>query len=869
MDQPDLAPPAAPAPGGFGATVKVFVLCGAMAAATVVLLFWGPLAGLGTLHPVGSKPLALAVLIALFVAVNLAPLSVRWGGQVTLVVLSEIPLLLGLAIVAPWALVATRLAADAFVFGLVRHQSAPKLAYNMTSGAIAAASAATVYRVMLGSDSAIGVYGWLAGAAALTAASALSYLGIRVVTRLYGRSQSHNLASEAVSSTLVLLASICLAFVVLDAAWADPWGILPLILVGGLVVFAYRGYLRLTDRFGALEQLYDFTRSVGSAKLESASTCWAILEQVQTLMRTRRAELVVVDETAGVSRFVLDGDRRSMPEGGPLSENSVVADVVRRRESFLYSSGPYRRTESSSIDDYLGEFHDALVVPLQITERAVGALVALDRPDGSKNFDEDDKRLLEAMAGQAGTTLERARLIEELRFEAEAKSYQATHDPLTGLANRTLFLERAASSLAESGRAAIALLDLDRFKDVNDSLGHGTGDQLICQVARCLVEAAGGRATVARLGGDEFAIVIPGITGPEEAVGVVRDLEAALSTPLEVEGITLAVTASAGISISPEHGNDVATLLQHADIAMYSAKARHTGIELFSAAEDRIKYRLLLGGQLAASLTAGDHLSVMYQPKASFETGEVTGVEALARWHHPEYGPARADEFISLAEQMGLVCQIRDCVLDMACHHIAQLRREGMQVKLAVNLSGRDLSDPSLISNVEQRLAESGLPPQALTLEITETELMSDINEARIVLAELVQLGVHIAVDDYGTGYSSLAYLHRLPLDELKLDRSYVSNVAHDEGDAIIVRSSITMAHSLGLSVVAEGAEDELTCSILANAGCDYVQGYFLARPMSANDLRTWLATDPRLQYAGLPVAQSLRVIPSRDRATA
>jgi diguanylate cyclase (GGDEF)-like protein len=869
VDQADLVPPVAPAPGGFGATIKVFILCAVMAAGTVLLVAWGPLAGLGTLHPVASNQLALAVLIALFVVVNLAPLTLRWSGHVTLVVLNEIPLLLGLAIVAPWALVGCRLAADAFVFGLVRHQSAPKLAYNMTSGAIAAAAAATVYRQMLGPHSAIGAYGWVAGAAALAVASALSYVGFRIVTRLYGQSQSGKLASEAMSSMLVLIVSICLAFVVLDAAWADPWAIAPLVLVGGLVVFAYRGYLRLTDRFGALEQLYDFTRSVGGTKLESSGTCWAILEQVQILMRTRRSELIVIDATAGVSRFVLDGETRSMPEGGPPAEDSIVAEVVKKRESFFYSSGPYRRTDSSSIDTYLGEFQDVLVVPLPITEDAVGALVAMDRPDGSKMFDEDDRRLFEALAGQAGTTLQRARLIEELRFEAEAKSYQATHDPLTGLANRALFLERAASSLSQSGRAAIALLDLDRFKDVNDSLGHGTGDQLICQVARCLVEAAGDRATVARLGGDEFAIVIPGITGPEEAVGVVRDLEAALATPLEVEGITLAVTASAGISISPEHGDDVATLLQHADIAMYSAKARHTGVELFSAAEDRIKYRLLLGGQLAASLTAGDHLSVMYQPKASFETGEVTGVEALARWHHPEYGPARADEFISLAEQMGLVCQIRDCVLDMACHHIAQLRREGMLIKLAVNLSGRDLSDPSLISNVEQRLAESGLPPQALTLEITETELMSDINEARDVLAQLVQLGVHIAVDDYGTGYSSLAYLHRLPLDELKLDRSYVSNVAHDEGDAIIVRSSITMAHSLGLSVVAEGAEDELTCSILANAGCDFVQGYYLARPMSLVDLRSWLATQPRLQYAALPVAQSLRVVPRESRATA
>lgn len=842
---------------------------GLLAAGTVALALWGPISKLGALHRVASEPLSVGILVVVFFLADLTPLSMRRDGHITLVVWNEIPLLLGLVIVDPRTLIEVRLLTEMIVLALVRHQSLPKLAYNLSSGALIAATAATVYRMIIPGHSAIGAFGWLAAGLALASADALSRLGIVVVARLYGQRPQMSLLSEAKESALVLVAAIGLALVVVDAAWADPWALVPLILVGALVLFAYRGYIRLSDRFGALRQLYDFTRSVGGTKLESAGTCRAILEQVQTVMRTRRAELVIVDAVAGTSHFILDGEWHSSSDGGIPGPDSIVGGVLRDRASFMYAGDPYRRPDAVGVDEYLGAFHEVLAVPLSVAENAAGALIALDRPDGSKLFDEDDLRLLEALAGQAATTLERTRLIEELRREAEAKAFQATHDPLTGLPNRALFLERAADSLAKTGRAAIALLDLDRFKDVNDSLGHGTGDRLLCQVARCLVRAAGGRATVARLGGDEFAIVIPGVTGPEEAIGVVRDLEAALSSPLEVAGITLAVTASAGISMAPEHGDDVATLLQHADIAMYSAKARHTGVELFSAAEDRIKYRLLLGGQLAASLSSGEHLHVNYQPKASLETGEIIGVEALARWTHPEYGSARADEFISLAEQMGLVRQIRDLVLQQACRFIAECRLDGYDIGFAVNLSGRDLSDPALIPNVEQRLAENSLPASALTLEITETEIMADIADASEVLAELGKLGVHIAVDDYGTGYSSLAYLHRLPLDELKLDRSYVSNVAHDEGDSIIVRSSIAMAHSLGLSVVAEGAEDEITCSILANAGCDYLQGYYLARPMSPQDLKAWLATSPRLQFDTLQPAQALRAVPVARRASA
>jgi diguanylate cyclase (GGDEF)-like protein len=462
--------------------------------------------------------------------------------------------------------------------------------------------------------------------------------------------------------------------------------------------------------------------------------------------------------------------------------------------------------------------------------------------------------------------MERAQLVEELRLEAESKWHQATHDLLTGLPNRTLFLDRATAALTETGRAAVALLDLDRFKEVNDTLGHGTGDRLLCEVAETLVRASSGRATVARLGGDEFALVVPDIIGPEEALGIVRDLLAAISKPMNIDGITLAVTATAGISLAPEHGDNVATLLQRADIAMYHGKAKRSGIELYSPAHDQsMQRKLLLGGHLAEALASGQQLSVMYQPIAGLVSGEVVRCEALARWFHPVHGQVPADEFIQIAEQMGLIGQITDFVLNEACSQAAEWRREGLDIGLAINLSGRDLSNRSLVRNITAHLGANGLPASALSLEITETEVMADIAEASDVLGQLADLGVRIAVDDYGTGYSSLAYLHRLPVNELKLDRSFVANVAADQSNSIIVRSSIAMAHSLGLTVVAEGAEDEVTCAILADAGCDAVQGYYFSPPLGREDLLRWFATHPRLKFSReIPSTRPLRIIPGR-----
>ena len=325
------------------------------------------------------------------------------------------------------------------------------------------------------------------------------------------------------------------------------------------------------------------------------------------------------------------------------------------------------------------------------------------------------------------------------------------------------------------------------------------------------------------------------------------------SRPVEIDGLTLAVTASAGIAIAPKHGDDVALLLQRADIAMYVAKEHRSVAELYSVEHDQSMRRwLMLGGLLTHALETRTELSVMYHAVADVQTQRVVQVEALARWNNPEHGAIPPDEFIAIAEQMGMISQISEFVLSEACAHLADWRRAGLDIGMAVNVSGRELVDGSLVDRVARHLQTNELPPEVLTLEVTETEVMADLLQAQRILDELAALGIRIAIDDYGTGYSSLAYIHRLPVQKLKIDRSFVTNLPNEHSNRIIVQSSIAMAHSLGLSVVAEGAEDEVTCAILAAAGCDLIQGYYLSKPLAASDLKDWLLRGASLEFTPL-----------------
>jgi diguanylate cyclase (GGDEF)-like protein/PAS domain S-box-containing protein len=423
--------------------------------------------------------------------------------------------------------------------------------------------------------------------------------------------------------------------------------------------------------------------------------------------------------------------------------------------------------------------------------------------------------------------------------------HQAQHDGLTGLPNRIRLAECITEALAgvqeHGGSAALLILDLDRFKDVNDTFGHQDGDELLQEVAHRLASRRDTGETVARLGGDEYALLLPRATA-EEAQRRADELHRVLSDPFELRGYSVETGASIGIALAPEHGLDADSLLRRADVAMYVAKQAGGGSALYSDEHDQHSpARLQLVGQLRHAIEH-DELTLHYQPKVDCHTGELSGVEALVRWVHPELGFVMPDQFISLAEQSGLIGPLTDWVIGEALRQVREWRDVGVDVPVAVNLSMRNLHDRHLADRIAQALQRHNLPADALELELTESTLMADPSRAMAVLVQLNEMGLRMAVDDFGTGYSSLSYLKNLPVHELKVDRSFVRDMTNETRDRAIVQSTIDLAHHLGLRVVAEGVEDEASFELLGRLGCDIAQGYYLSRPVSADKLRDWLA---------------------------
>ncbi|MCF6745150.1 bifunctional diguanylate cyclase/phosphodiesterase [Blastococcus sp. KM273128] len=424
------------------------------------------------------------------------------------------------------------------------------------------------------------------------------------------------------------------------------------------------------------------------------------------------------------------------------------------------------------------------------------------------------------------------------RREAEQQlRYRAQHDALTGLLNRAALAEAAERAVEEAcaggPSVAVLLLDLDRFKEVNDTLGHHVGDDLLRAVAHRLAGELREGTVLARLGGDEFVVLLRGCDAPG-AEEVAQRAVRALRRPFPVDGLLLEVDGSCGVAVG---GGTAADLLRHADVAMYAAKADHLGVAVYRPALDAdAPDQLRTFGELRRAIRDGE-LRVHYQPRVSVADGRVTGVEALVRWEHPERGLVPPAEFIPLAEQTGLIRPLTDAVLDQALTAGRRWRDAGLELTVGVNLSARSLLDTGLADRVAELLLAHALPATALELEITESAAMKDPGRALEVLHRLRDLGVELSVDDYGTGHASLAYLTRLPVGTLKIDRSFVQTMELDAADRTIVRSTVDLAHSLGLQVVAEGVETRATWEELARLGCDSAQGYWLARPMPDADV--------------------------------
>ncbi|MQA86261.1 MAG: EAL domain-containing protein [Streptosporangiales bacterium] len=426
------------------------------------------------------------------------------------------------------------------------------------------------------------------------------------------------------------------------------------------------------------------------------------------------------------------------------------------------------------------------------------------------------------------------------------REHQAHHDGLTGLPNRKLLITRAAEALSDAHRyerrVGLLLLDLDRFKEVNDTLGHPTGDRLLQLVAYRLRHGVRPGDIVARLGGDEFAVLLPSVRDTSAAREVAARVRAALAEPFRLDGMFFHLEASIGVALCPDHAPDCQLLLQRADVAMYVAKERRLGVAIYDAAKDRNSpARLGLLGELRRAIDRGE-LDLHYQPKVSVADGEVLGMEALVRWHHPARGLILPEEFVPLAEQSYLMRSLTSYVVERALAQAAEWWADGLRVQIAVNISARDLLDSNLVDVVSAGLLRHDIPPTAVQMEITERVFMNEPGHAMETIEALAGSGIALALDDFGTGYSSLVRLRRLPVREIKIDASFVRRLANGGDDAVIVASIIDLARALGISSVAEGVESEATLAALRGMDCDAAQGWHLGRPMEAGRATAWLA---------------------------
>ena len=482
-----------------------------------------------------------------------------------------------------------------------------------------------------------------------------------------------------------------------------------------------------------------------------------------------------------------------------------------------------------------------LEIPFVIVSGAVGDDLAVAAVrQGAMDY------VLKDRLGRLGTAvknaIEQSELRRRQRLAQAALEHHALHDSLTNLPNRLMLREELDRMIAGRSRSPLSLLllDIDNFKEINDSFGHQVGDVLLRQIGPRLRERLEVGNMIARLGGDEFAILLPG-ADVAHASRVAHSLLRALEPPFLSEEHALEVTASIGIAASPDHGTAAETLLQRADVAMYAAKRSGGSYAVYRAEDDPYDARrLVLRAELRGALERRE-IILFYQPQVAVATGRVTGLEALARWQHPERGWVPPAEFIPVAERMGLIKPLTTHLTALALTQIGAWEKAGIAIPVAVNVSMRNLLDPRFPQMLEDTITSSGVDAARIKLEITESAVMAEPGRVLETMHRLRSVGVRFSIDDFGTGYSSLSYLQRLPVEEIKIDRSFIAQLAKDEGSAAIVRATIELAGSLGLEVVAEGVEDEATLQILMQLGCSTAQGYHISRPLPVEEITGWI----------------------------
>ncbi len=618
---------------------------------------------------------------------------------------------------------------------------------------------------------------------------------------------------------------------------ATPWSVLLILpLMGGLVLL-YRRFAVVKREGEDLEKVYAFARQVEQIGPDEDGPR-RLVEAIRELLNAERVALWLPPYLDEEPRLIVASD-----DGGGWYEGpSDPDDLFRWRATEGPHDGPVlvslgRATEAEVAALARRGARDLLAAPVATAAGEPGYLEICDRRSDVVSFADGDRAALDSMLTHVNAAIRQQQLLTQIRYDAD-------HDRLTGLPNRQRLAVEIDQLLAAdpvAGRAGLILASLDNYAEVTDTLGHAASDELLLVTAGLLREHAPPQALVARMEGEQFAVLLPGLSlqATERAA---RRLREATSTRARVAGLDLEVTLTIGVAAAPVHGADSGTLMQRADVALLAGVGKSGVASYHPVLDQQSLRRLQLGTELEQAMVDGD-ISVVFQPIIDARSSDIVSVETLVRWAHPRYGAIAPDEFIHLAEQIGRIGPLTDHVLDLALARCRRWLDQDIALSVAVNLSARCLTEPDLVDRVRRSLRRHGVPGELLTLELTEGSVVDDSVRSSTVLADLHALGLRLSMDDFGTGYSSLSQLRQLPIDEVKIDKSFVLGMSTSTGESFIARSIIELAHNLGLRVVAEGVEDELTRNLLAEMGCDKLQGFLVSRPLADERLEGWILT--------------------------
>jgi diguanylate cyclase len=745
-------------------------------------------------------------------------LHIRFGHETITLTWSEAAILVGL-VLTPWPWITLICPIGVIISEVAARRSAVKIAFNAGAMAAGASFATACVHLITGSvdpGAASHVVRWSALAAATAVYSIWNTASVAMVTAAASGSPLREVGFDGIAlKSGMLLGNTVIALLLVSVPWHGSVSVLmPFSII--LLYLTYRAYYRALEEGDVWRQLDAAAKEL--TVLDGSGVAAAAVARAVKIFSAESAELVLGPDADGALQVFRHG------RDGTSARESVAA-------------GDDRRPLES------GFVETPLPVPTDAETAVIGVLrLRVNEPRVSRR----QRLVLRTFAHSVATSLQNARLYAEMQHQAKVNAYEATRDPLTGIANRRVLHTELEDAVAEvrdtNGAAALLLIDLDHFKDINDTLGHHTGDAILCAIAARLARAVSAGDVVARLGGDEFAVVVRRLRTPDDAHVVATRLLAVLAEVVEYEGLHLAVGGSIGIACYPEDGTNSDDLLRLADTALYQAKEQRGAISRYrSDRDDNSLGRITLAAELRDAI-ASQQFVLHYQAQVDLVTGRVVGTEALARWLHPTLGLIGPNQFIDLVERSGSVHEFALAILDSAISEAAVWHRRGVDVPVSVNLSARNLLDPRLPGDVAEILIRHGLPANHLVLEITETMMIIDATAVEAVLARLRRVGVQLSVDDFGTGYSSLAFLQRVAVNEIKIDRSFVSAMTTSESDAAIVRATIELAHGLGVRVVAEGVETLEHVLALRQLGCDVAQGWHYGKPAPAAHLRSaWL----------------------------